>query len=60
MSLCRGGDYVTQVDGVSIYKDDNHLAASQVGIVQENLQGALQNLFVDPVIECWSTLNGLS
>jgi hypothetical protein len=41
-SLCRGRDCVTQVDGVSIYKDDNHLAASGVGILQENLESTLQ------------------
>ena len=41
-SLCRGRDCVTQVDGVSIYKDDNHLAASGVGILQENLESTLR------------------
>lgn len=41
-SLCRGRDCLTQVDGVSIYKDDNHLAASRVGILQENLESTLR------------------
>jgi hypothetical protein len=40
-SLCRAGDCVTQRDGVSIYKDDNHLAASQVGILQDNMESTL-------------------
>ena len=48
MSLCRGRDCVTQVDGVSIYKDDNHLAASQVGILQDNLEGILRKSLLTP------------
>jgi hypothetical protein len=45
-SLCRGGDCVTQVDGVSIYKDDNHLATSGVGILQENLENTLRRVLL--------------
>jgi peptidoglycan/LPS O-acetylase OafA/YrhL len=40
-SLCRAADCVTQRDGVSIYKDDNHLAATQIGILQDNMEGTL-------------------
>jgi peptidoglycan/LPS O-acetylase OafA/YrhL len=40
-SLCRAGDCVTEKDGVSIYKDDNHLAAGEVGILQENMERTL-------------------
>jgi hypothetical protein len=40
-SLCREGDCVTQRDGVSIYKKDNHLATGEVGILQENMECTL-------------------
>ena len=43
-SLCRGRDCVTEVDGVSIYKDDNHLAASQTGILLDNLESTLRRV----------------
>jgi SGNH domain (fused to AT3 domains) len=43
-SLCRDGDCMTQVDGVSIYKDDNHLAARQIGILEENGENTLQGI----------------
>jgi peptidoglycan/LPS O-acetylase OafA/YrhL len=41
-SLCGDRDCITEVDGVSIYKDDNHLAASQIGILQENMESTLE------------------
>ena len=40
-SLCHAGDCITQREGVSIYKDDNHLAASQVGILQDSMESSL-------------------
>jgi SGNH domain (fused to AT3 domains)/Acyltransferase family len=43
-SLCRERDCITEVDGVSIYKDDNHLAASQIGILEENMESTLQRI----------------
>jgi len=30
------------VDGISIYRDDNHIAASQVGILEADLKQVLQ------------------
>jgi hypothetical protein len=41
-SLCVKQNCVTQVSGVSIYKDDNHIAASQIGILEDGLKQVLQ------------------
>jgi len=38
MSLCRENTCTVQVNGVSIYKDSNHLAASTANILKENLE----------------------
>jgi len=40
-ALCVNENCLTQVDGVSIYKDDNHIAASQVDILEDDLRQAL-------------------
>lgn len=40
-SLCHERECITQVGGVSIYKDDNHIAASQIGILEDNLREVL-------------------
>ncbi len=42
LSLCQGENCLTQVRGVSIYKDADHLAGSQVGILESNLREVLQ------------------
>lgn len=42
ISLCKGGSCITQVSGVSIYKDSHHLAASQAGILEKNLEQVLE------------------
>jgi hypothetical protein len=42
LSLCQGENCLTQVDGVSIYKDSDHLSGSQVGILERNLREVLQ------------------
>jgi peptidoglycan/LPS O-acetylase OafA/YrhL len=42
LSLCQGQDCLIQVAGISIYRDTNHLAGSQVGILESNLQEVLQ------------------
>jgi hypothetical protein len=39
-SLCRP-DCITEVNGVAIYRDQQHLVASQVGILRGNLKQAL-------------------
>ncbi|HWW88730.1 MAG TPA: SGNH hydrolase domain-containing protein, partial [Vicinamibacterales bacterium] len=41
-SLCDSRGCITQLQGVSIYKDDNHLAASQLGLLEANLRQALE------------------
>lgn len=44
MSLCGGQSCITELNGVSIYKDSNHIAASQIGILEENLREVLKRL----------------
>jgi SGNH domain (fused to AT3 domains) len=41
-SLCYQQECITEVNGVSIYKDDNHIAASQIGILADNLKQDLR------------------
>jgi peptidoglycan/LPS O-acetylase OafA/YrhL len=41
-SLCPDGHCITEANGVSIYIDSHHLAASSVGLLEPNLQGVLQ------------------
>lgn len=41
-SLCDKQNCIVQLNGVSIYKDDNHIAASQIGILGDDLKKALQ------------------
>ncbi len=41
-TLCRGNDCITNVGGLSIYKDESHLAMSQVKILEDNLRTVLQ------------------
>jgi hypothetical protein len=45
LTLCPERECLTQVGGVSIYKDDNHLARSQVGILEGDLRAVLQARF---------------
>jgi peptidoglycan/LPS O-acetylase OafA/YrhL len=42
ISLCPAGKCITQVDGMSIYKDDSHIAASQIGILEGDMQQVLR------------------
>ncbi|HTW49418.1 MAG TPA: acyltransferase family protein [Acidobacteriaceae bacterium] len=41
-SLCPTGSCITELNGVSIYIDSHHLAQSQIGILEQNLQQVLQ------------------
>ena len=41
-TLCPGGPCTTSVGGVSIYMDNNHLAKSQVNILENSLRAVLQ------------------
>jgi len=41
MSLCHGSECVTQVNGISIYKDSHHIAASEVSVLESNLAKVL-------------------
>jgi peptidoglycan/LPS O-acetylase OafA/YrhL len=36
-SLCENQECIYQINGVSLYKDDNHMAGSGVGILEANL-----------------------
>jgi peptidoglycan/LPS O-acetylase OafA/YrhL len=42
-SLCDGRSCITELNGVSIYKDDNHVAASQIHLLEENFKQVLQS-----------------
>jgi peptidoglycan/LPS O-acetylase OafA/YrhL len=48
-TLCRDGNCITEVDGVSIYKDESHLALSQVNILESSLRNVIQRSLVGPV-----------
>jgi peptidoglycan/LPS O-acetylase OafA/YrhL len=41
-SLCHSGACITQLDGISIYRDSTHIAASQIDILEENLEEVLR------------------
>jgi peptidoglycan/LPS O-acetylase OafA/YrhL len=41
-SLCPNEKCLTEVNGVSIYKDNIHIAASQIGILQDNMKQVLR------------------
>lgn len=41
-ALCPGGRCITSADGISIYKDNNHIAASQIAIITSGLRDVLQ------------------
>jgi peptidoglycan/LPS O-acetylase OafA/YrhL len=41
-SLCPDQKCITSVDGVSIYKDESHIAASQIGILEGNMERVLR------------------
>lgn len=41
-SLCTSGPCITQLGGVSIYVDNNHIAKSQIFILDDNLRQALK------------------
>jgi hypothetical protein len=50
-TLCRGSDCITNVGGLSIYKDESHLAMSQVNILEDSLRTVLQRNLVQPVVQ---------
>jgi len=43
VSLCHGSDCVTQMNGVSIYMDSHHIAASEVSVLESNLAQILHS-----------------
>jgi peptidoglycan/LPS O-acetylase OafA/YrhL len=43
-SLCGDGPCINQIDGVSIYMDGTHIAASQAGILGDNLKQVFEAL----------------
>lgn len=42
LSLCKGGNCMTEMNGVSIYIDSHHLAASASDLLKANLRNILQ------------------
>jgi hypothetical protein len=40
-SVCKADRCITEVGGVSIYKDSSHIAASQIGLLQDNMKDVL-------------------
>jgi len=46
LALCQKGFCITEISGVSLYKDDSHLAASQVNILEDSLRAVLQHSLV--------------
>jgi peptidoglycan/LPS O-acetylase OafA/YrhL len=43
-SLCDRQSCITELNGVSIYMDDNHIAASQIHLLEDNFKQALQSV----------------
>jgi hypothetical protein len=43
-SLCDRQGCITELNGVSIYMDDNHVAASQIHLLEDNFKQVLQNV----------------
>ncbi len=43
-SLCDRRNCITQLNGVSIYMDDNHIAASQIHLLEDNFKQVLQSV----------------
>ena len=41
-TLCKGNHCETEVNGVSIYSDNNHIASSQVSLLEDSLRTTLQ------------------
>jgi len=41
-TLCPDGHCITEMDGVSIYKDESHIAGSQVHILENSLRDVLE------------------
>jgi hypothetical protein len=50
-TLCQGIDCITNVGGLSIYKDESHLAISQVKILEDSLRAVLQRNLQQPVAQ---------
>lgn len=42
-SLCKSDICITQLGGVSIYKDSSHIAASQITVLKDNMTRVLQS-----------------
>jgi hypothetical protein len=43
-SLCERQSCITELNGVSIYRDDNHVAASQLHLLEHNFKQVLQSV----------------
>ena len=56
-SLCSESGCVTELNGVSIYKDHSHIAASQIGILRENMEATLREAAGSPSDRVQSSLH---
>jgi peptidoglycan/LPS O-acetylase OafA/YrhL len=49
-TLCPDGHCITEVDGVSIYKDESHIAGSQVHILESSLREVLKRSLAEQTL----------
>jgi peptidoglycan/LPS O-acetylase OafA/YrhL len=47
-TLCRGSNCLTEIDGVSIYKDESHLAFSEAHLLEDDLRQVIQRNLAAP------------
>jgi hypothetical protein len=45
-TLCSGGHCITEIDGLSIYKDESHLVKSRANMMESSLRSALHRNFI--------------
>lgn len=57
--LCSHGHCMTDLSGISIYSDSNHLATSQVHILEDKFRQVLQHAAPPPVNAATSTMPSL-
>ena len=50
VTLCPNGQCMTEKDGVSIYKDDSHIAGSQIHILESSLRDVLERSLAEQTL----------
>jgi hypothetical protein len=50
MTLCPNGQCMTEKNGVSIYKDDSHIAGSQIHILESSLRDVLERSLAEQTL----------